>query len=82
MTQPEIEQWQTIHEMMRGYRAAQILLTATQLGVFRHLAGAPRRAAELAALTDSHPEALRRLLNAAAGLGFLTKQLATRHNLM
>ncbi len=74
MTKPEIEQWQTIHEMMRGYRAAQILLAANQLGLFRHLAGAPRRAAELAALTDSHPEALRRLLNAAAGLGLLTKQ--------
>ena len=60
--------------MMRGYRDAQILLTANQLGIFRHLADAPRRAAELAALTNSHPEALRRLLNAAAGLGLLTRQ--------
>jgi 2-polyprenyl-3-methyl-5-hydroxy-6-metoxy-1,4-benzoquinol methylase len=50
------------------------LLTANQLEIFRHLAGAPRRAEELAALTDSHPEAMRRLLDAAAGLGLLTKQ--------
>jgi 2-polyprenyl-3-methyl-5-hydroxy-6-metoxy-1,4-benzoquinol methylase len=74
MTQSEIEQWKTIHEMMRGYRAAQILLTCNQLEIFHHLAGARRRAAELAALTNSHPEALRRLLNAATGLGLLTKK--------
>jgi hypothetical protein len=74
MTKPEIEQWQIIHEMMRGYRAAQILLTANQLEIFRHLNGSPRRAAEMAELTGSHPEAMRRLLNAAAGLGLLTKQ--------
>jgi hypothetical protein len=74
MTKPEIEQWHTIHEMMRGYRAAQILLTGNQLGIFRHLADGPRRADELAGLTGSHPEAMRRLLNAAAGLGLLSKQ--------
>ena len=74
MTQKEIEQWQAIQEMMRGYRAAQILFTANQLEIFHHLAAAPRKAAELASMTDSHPEAMRRLLNAMTGLGLLTKQ--------
>lgn len=74
MTQSEMEHWKTIQEMMRGYMAAQILFTANQLNIFQHLAEAPRPAAELAALTHSHPEAMRRLLNAAAGLGLLIKQ--------
>jgi hypothetical protein len=74
MTRPEIEHWQTVYEMMRAYRAAQIMLTANQLGVFRRLTGVSRRAEELAALTDSHPEGMRRLLDAAAGLGLLTKR--------
>jgi hypothetical protein len=74
MSQSGNEHWQTIQEMMRGYRAAQILLTANRLEIFRHLAVAPRKAADLAALTGSHPEALRRLLNAAAALGLLAKQ--------
>jgi hypothetical protein len=73
-TKSEIEQWQAIHDMMRGYRAAQILLTANQLGIFQHLANNSRSASDLAALTGSHPEAMRRLLNAAAALGLLTKQ--------
>ncbi len=38
MTRQEIEQWQTIHEMMRGYRAAQILLTGHELDLFRQMA--------------------------------------------
>jgi predicted O-methyltransferase YrrM len=74
MNKPEIEQWQTIHEMMRGYRAAQILLTGNQLGIFHHLGDGPRRADELAQLTGCHLEAMRRLLNAAAGLGLLIRQ--------
>jgi len=68
------QKWRAIQEMMRGYRAAQILFTVNQLEIFQHLAEALRPAPELAALTHSHPEAMRRLLNAAAGLGLLIKQ--------
>ena len=74
MPRSEIEQWKTVQDMMRGYRAAQILLTANQLEIFHHLSNVPRPAAEIADLTHSHPEAMKRLLNAASGLGLLTKQ--------
>lgn len=70
---PKAEQWHTIHDMLRSYRAAQILMTCNELDLFRHLANGPRQADELAALSGSHPEALRRLLNAAVALGLLTK---------
>ena len=74
MNPSDIFQYTAIQEMMRGYRAAQILFTANQLEIFHHLATAPRKATELADLTNSHSEAMRRLLNALAGLGLLTKQ--------
>ncbi len=70
---PNIEQWHTVHDMLRSYRAAQILMTCNELGLFNHLAGCLRPADELAALSGSHPEAMRRLLNAAVALGLLTK---------
>ena len=68
-----IEEWQTIRKLMQGYRSVQVLLTCNHLGIFRHLAAGPRRAEEIAGLTASHPEAMRRLLNAAAAVGLLTK---------
>lgn len=68
-----IEGWQTIRKLMQGYRSVQVLLTCNHLGIFRHLAGGPRRAEKIAGLTASHPEATRRLLNAAVAEGLLIK---------
>jgi 2-polyprenyl-3-methyl-5-hydroxy-6-metoxy-1,4-benzoquinol methylase len=70
----EIEQWQTIQGMLRGYREAQILITCAQFGLFRQLAAGPQTAAELAAASNTHPAALRRLLDGAVAVNLLTKQ--------
>jgi 2-polyprenyl-3-methyl-5-hydroxy-6-metoxy-1,4-benzoquinol methylase len=77
---PKIEQWYAIRDMMRGYRAAQVLLTGNQLGLFRHLAAGPRTAQALADLTGTHPEAMRRLLNAAVALDLLITEGETYVN--
>ncbi len=69
----QIKNWRTVRDLMRSYRSSQILMTCNHLGIFRQLAGGPRRADEIAKLTSSHPEASRRLLNAAVALGLLTK---------
>jgi len=68
-----IEEWQTIRKLMQGYRSVQVLLTCSHLGIFRHLAAGPGRAEKIAELTASHPEAMRRLLNAAVAEGLLIK---------
>lgn len=67
----EIEHWRSVQKLLRGYRAAQVLITCTQLGVFQHLAGGPQTASELAAKTGADPRALERLLRAAVGLELL-----------
>ena len=72
--------WRTVRNLMRSYRASQILMTCNQLGIFRLLAGGPRRADEIAKRTGSHPDASRRLFNAAAALGLLTKTGETYAN--
>jgi 2-polyprenyl-3-methyl-5-hydroxy-6-metoxy-1,4-benzoquinol methylase len=73
MKKSQVKIWRTVHTRMRGYRASQILMTCNHLGIFRHLAGGSRRGDEIADFIGSHPEACRRLLNAAVALGLLTK---------
>jgi hypothetical protein len=68
-----IRSWQSLHQLLRGYRAAQVAMTCTQLGVFRHLADGARTAAALAGVLGVNAEALRRLLNAASALRLVTK---------
>jgi SAM-dependent methyltransferase len=80
MMKSQIGNWRTVHDLMRCYRAAQILMTCNHLGIFRQLAEGRRRADELADLTGSHAEALRRLLNAAVALGLLIKTGQTYAN--
>lgn len=69
----QIQHWRTIQQMLRGYRAAHVLITCAQLGIFRHLAGGGQEAATLAAKTETDPQALRRLLDAAVALELLSK---------
>jgi SAM-dependent methyltransferase len=80
MMKSQMKNWRTVHDLMRCYRAAQILMTCNHLGIFRQLARGRRRADELADLTGSHAEALRRLLNAAVALGLLIKTGQTYAN--
>ncbi len=70
----EIDHWLTVQKMLRGYRAAQVLITCAQLGLFQHLADGPQTASNLAGQTGADPGALQRLLEAAVGLGLLSKQ--------
>lgn len=61
----EADHWQTVQAMLRGYRAAQVLITCAHLGVFRHLAAGALRGPALAVRIGTAPEALGPLLNAA-----------------
>lgn len=70
----DLDHWQTVQAMLRGYRPAQILITCTQLNVFNHLAAGPRNATELAELTNTNSQALERLLNAATAHDLLLKR--------
>lgn len=69
-----VAHWQTVQEMLRGYRAAQVLITCTQLGVFGQLAQGAQTAEALAAVLQMDSSALARLLNAAVALGLLIKE--------
>jgi SAM-dependent methyltransferase len=60
-------------EVLRGYRAAQVLITCAELGVFEAMAAAPRAAGDLAAGAKADPRGVQRLLNAAASLGLVER---------
>lgn len=71
---PELSHWQSIQELMRGYRIAQVLITCTRFGLFDLLEDKPLTAAELAKQAGVSCPALVRLLNAAVAHGFLRKE--------
>lgn len=73
MTHSQLNHWQTINQMMRGYRMSHLLITCAQLDVFRQLAVGPLPLADLAERTGTAPTALRRLLDAAVAFDLLTK---------
>jgi orsellinic acid C2-O-methyltransferase len=57
--------------LLWGFFPAQVLQTLARLGVPDKLQAGPRPLADLAADTDADPDALHRLLRAAAGLGLV-----------
>lgn len=59
-----------------GFFPAQVIRTLVALDVPDRLAAAPCGAGELAAAVDADPDALARLLRAAAGLGLLDRDAA------
>lgn len=59
--------------MIGGFRLSQAIYVAAKLGIADLLAEGPRRAGELARLTDTHPQALYRLLRALAGAGIFSE---------
>ncbi len=65
---------QYLLETMRGYRAAQVLITCTELGVFPALGMGEMTAEDLGGRLGAAPEALARLMNAAVALGLLEKR--------
>jgi O-methyltransferase domain/Dimerisation domain len=59
----------TLLGLINGFQVTQAIRVAATLRVADHLDGGPRSAAELAALTESHPDSLYRLLRALAAVG-------------
>ena len=59
----------TLRQMTMGMRLSRALYAACELGVADHLASGPRSTGELAALTNTNPDALRRLLRALSAAG-------------
>jgi O-methyltransferase domain len=58
-----------LRQMIFGYVVSQIVGTVARLGLADHLASGPRSGTELAGLTAADPDALGRLLRAAASVG-------------
>lgn len=60
---------QSLLGLINGFQITQAIHVAATLRVADHLNDGPRSAAELAALTNSHPNSLYRLLRALAAVG-------------
>ena len=72
-THDVVAHWQRVQTILRGYRQAQVLITAAQLGVFRELSTGSLSAPALAVRIDAEPSGVRRLLNAAVAMGLLAQ---------
>ena len=70
-----------IMDLANAFYGSQVLFTASDLGIFGHLAeGAPKSASQLSALTGMDDRGMRLLLDACVALGLLEKQGATYRN--
>lgn len=63
-----------LFDLCAGFVYSQVLLACVRLGLLERLARGPRAEAELAAALALAPEALARLLAAAAGLGLVERR--------
>jgi SAM-dependent methyltransferase len=63
-----------VSELARGYRAAQVLLTCVELGVFEAIAAGASTETEIAAAISCDARGTSLLLNAAVALGLLAKR--------
>lgn len=75
MTQPgmELPPPAQVMQMMMGHWVAQVLGTVATLGVADHMQTGPRSSAELAEAVHAKPDALHRLLRAAAAVGIFVE---------
>lgn len=62
-----------LQSLIRAYRRSQVLITCTELGVFRALSAGARDVASLATGLGADAPALARLLNTATALGLLAR---------
>jgi acetylserotonin N-methyltransferase len=69
-----------IIDLIEAFRRSKTMFAAVALGVFDRLEREPATAAALAAESNAQEEPFERLLDACAGLGFLTKQGACYSN--
>ncbi|MFC5952705.1 methyltransferase [Pseudonocardia lutea] len=81
MDDPVPGHYGTLMAIARGYQRSQALAVAAELGVADLLADGPRPAADLAAATGTHPDALYRLLRALAAIGVFAEHDDRRFSL-
>ena len=67
-----------LRRLVNGYQVSQAIHVVAVLGVADRLAGGARSSDELAAATESHPDALYRLLRALAAVGVLREEPGRR----
>lgn len=77
MNQPDPS---SVIEIIDAFRRSKIVFTAVSLGVFDRLLSGPADARALAELLSCNQDALERLLDACAGLGFLRKEAGVYTN--
>ncbi len=73
MSAQEISNPGQLMEIVNGFRASRVILTAHELGLFNHLKGKRATSAEVARLLGTHPRATDRLMNALTTIGLLSK---------
>ena len=66
--------------LARGFRAAQVLITCSELGVFDALIDGPATAEQIARAIECEPRGVRLLLNAGVALGLLELRDANYFN--
>jgi hypothetical protein len=64
----------TLLRMVNGYQASRAIHVAATLGIADLLADGPRTSDDLAAATESHPDALYRVLRALASIGIFREE--------
>ncbi|HEV2501100.1 MAG TPA: class I SAM-dependent methyltransferase [Terriglobia bacterium] len=77
MTQPDPS---VVIDLINAFRRSKIMFTAVSLGIFDRLSRAPADAATLAHDLSCSDDAMERLLDACAGLGFLRKETGVYAN--
>src|SRR5688500_827064 len=63
-----------LRRLVNGYQVSQAIHVAAVLGIADRLAGGPKSSEELASATQSHPDALYRLLRALAAVGVFREE--------
>jgi hypothetical protein len=63
-----------VQTMLGGFRASQMIAVAAKLCVADHLKAGPRTVRDLALVTETHEDALYRLLRTLAGMGFFAEE--------
>jgi hypothetical protein len=73
MTQDPASARDALLQVITGYRGAQVVRAAAELGLADLLAGGPRSVEDLVAATGAHAPSLARLVQALAALGFVVE---------
>ena len=70
---PQLPPQAVLMQMLFGFAASKAIGVAAELGIADQLTTSPKTADELAAITQSHPQSLYRLLRACASVGVFSE---------